>query len=52
MGKFDFANDFLANLSPQILNNEKIRQLKSTIELSQSDPLDDTNISDLKKNAL
>ena len=47
MGKFDFANDFLANLSPQILNNEKIRQLKSTIELSQSDPVDDANISDL-----
>ena len=49
MGKFDFANDFLANLSPQILNNEKIRQLKSTIELSQSEPVDDANISDLKE---
>ena len=47
MEKFDFANDFLASLSPQILNNEKIRQLKSTIELSQSDPVDDANISDL-----
>ena len=49
MGKFDSANDFLANLSPQILNNEKIRQLKSTIELSQSEPFDDANISNLKK---
>jgi len=49
MEKFDFANDFLANLSPQILNNEKIRQLKSTIELSQSEPVDDANISDLKE---
>ena len=49
MGKFDFANDFLTNLSPQILNNEKIRQLKSTIELSQSEPFDDANISNLKK---
>ena len=49
MGKFDFANDFLANLSPQILNNEKIRQLKSTIELSQSDPVDDANISNLNE---
>ena len=47
MEKFDFANDFLASLSPQILNNEKIRQLKSTIELSQSDPVDDANILDL-----
>ena len=26
MEKFDFANDFLASLSPQILNNEKIRK--------------------------
>ena len=49
MEKFDFANDFLASLSPQILNNEKIRQLKSTIELSQSEPGDDTNISSLKE---
>ena len=49
MEKFDFANDFLASLSPQILNNEKIRQLKSTIELSQSAPGDDTNISSLKE---
>ena len=49
MGKFDIALEFLANLSPQILNNEKIRQLKSTIELSQSEPVDDTNISNLKE---
>ena len=49
MGKFDFANEFLANLSPQLLNNEKIRQLKSVIELSQGEPVDDTNISDLKE---
>ena len=49
MGKLDFANDFLANLSPQILNNEKIRQLKSVLELSQSEPIDDANISGLKE---
>ena len=49
MGKFDIALEFLANLSPQILNNEKIRQLKSTIELSQSEPVDDTNILNLKE---
>ena len=49
MGKFDFANEFLANLSPQLLNNEKIRQLKSVIELSQGEPVDDTSISDLKE---
>ena len=49
MGKFDSANDFLANLSTQILDNEKIRQLKSTIELSQSEPVDDANISNLKE---
>lgn len=49
MGKLETASEFLANLSPQILNNEKIRQLKSTIELSQSEPVDDTNISKLKE---
>tara|TARA_Y100000768_G_scaffold276367_1_gene211909 strand:- start:2568 stop:3449 length:882 start_codon:yes stop_codon:yes gene_type:complete len=49
MGKFDFANEFLASLSPQILNNEKIRQLKSAIELSQSEPIDDANISNLQE---
>ena len=49
MGKFDTAIEFLANLSPQILNNEKIRQLKSTIELAQSEPVDDANISKLKE---
>ena len=49
MGKLDTASEFLGNLSPQILNNEKIRQLKSTIELSQSEPVDDTNISNLKE---
>ena len=49
MGKFDSANEFLASLSPQILNNEKIRQLKSAIELSQSEPIDDANISNLQE---
>lgn len=49
MGKFMSANEFLANLSPQILNNEKIRQVKSTIELAQSEPVDDANISKLKE---
>jgi len=49
MEKFDFANEFLASLSPQILNNEKIRQLKSAIELSQSEPIDDANISNLQE---
>ena len=49
MGKFDIALEFLANLSPQILNNEKIRQVKSTIELAQSEPVDDANISKLKE---
>jgi len=49
MGKFESANEFLENLSPQILNNEKIRQVKSTIELAQSEPVDDANISKLKE---
>ena len=49
MGKFMSANEFLANLSPQILNNEKIRQVKSTIELAQSEPVDDANILKLKE---
>ena len=49
MGKFESAIEFLANLSPQILNNEKIRQVKSTIELAQSEPVDDANISKLKE---
>ena len=49
MEKFMSANEFLANLSPQILNNEKIRQVKSTIELAQSEPVDDANISKLKE---
>ena len=49
MGKFDIALEFLANLSPQILNNEKIRQVKSTIELAQSEPVDDANILKLKE---
>jgi len=49
MENFDLASEFLSSLSSQILNNEKIKQLKSIVELSQNEPADDVNIANLKE---